>query len=173
MKIKRRYFENVRRSEADRIVLETFLQAFGGYQSFFVYNSFGSEADTHALISALLAMGKRVYLPRVEGQSLVAVPCGETKKGAFGVEEPIGQAYCGDVDVAVVPLLAVNERGYRIGYGGGFYDRYLKGARAVKVGLGYTFQIEEFAEDAWDERLDMFLCERGIYYFADSDQDKP
>ncbi len=51
--------------------------------------------------------------------------------------------------LGALPLLAVNERGYRIGYGKGFYDRFLKGRSTVKVGLGYAFQIENFTEDTW------------------------
>ncbi len=165
LKIKRKYFQNVRREAADNAILETFLAAFGRYDSFFIYNSFGFEAGTKQIISALLKSGKRVYLPRVEGGDIVAVPYGETGVGAFGIEEPQGQAFDGEIDVTVIPLLAVNERGYRIGYGGGYYDRYLKDRRTKKVGLGYFFQIEDFQEDGWDIPLDMFLCERGIYYY--------
>ena len=67
--------------------------------------------------------------------------------------------------MTVIPLLAVNGRGFRIGYGKGFYDRYLKDKRTKKVGLGYSFQIESFEEDKWDIPLDLFLCEKGIYYY--------
>ena len=164
-KIKRRYFQGVRREYADEVILNTFLAAYSGYDSFFIYNSFGSEADTSKIISALVNSGKKVYLPRVEGENMVAVPFGQTKKGAFGIEEPVGQAYTGEIAVTVIPLLAVNERGYRIGYGKGFYDRFLKNTKTLKVGLGYSFQIEEFNEDEWDEPLDEFITEKGIYKF--------
>ena len=67
----------------------------------------------------------------------------------------------------LIPLLAVNSRGYRLGYGGGYYDRFLKGAAAVKVGIAYDFQLtDEFEEDGWDEPLDLLITERGIYRFA-------
>ncbi len=89
----------------------------------------------------------------------------QTEKGAFGIDEPVGQAYLGDIDVTVIPLLAVNLKGYRIGYGKGFYDRFLKNRRTLKVGLGYSFQIEDFNEDVWDEPIDEFLTEKGIYRF--------
>lgn len=166
LKIKRRYFQNVQRSEADRVIAETFFAAFGNYDSFLIYNSFSTEADTSRIIAGLLADGKRVYLPRVEGENIVAVPYGATRKGAFGIEEPVGQAFFGDIEVTVAPLLAVNGRGYRIGYGKGFYDRYFKVAKTLKVGLGYAFQMENFTEDEWDEPLDKFVCEKGIYNFG-------
>lgn len=166
MKIKRRYLGEIVRLEADRAILEAILAALSDYDSFFVYNSFSTEARTDWIIEELLSMGKRVYLPRVDGNDIVAVPYGKTVRGSFGIDEPEGEAFGGVADVTVVPLLAVNERGFRIGYGGGYYDRYLKDKPTLKVGIGYGFQLEEFAEEAHDVPLDMFICERGIYYFG-------
>lgn len=166
LKIKRRYFQNIRREVADAEIFENFMNAFKKYGSFFIYNSFGSEADTKKIISALLKADKRVYLPRVEGDNIVAVPYGAMRVGAFGIEEPVGQAFAGDIEVTVIPLLAVNGRGYRIGYGGGYYDRYLKGRNTLKAGLGYAFQTEDFEEDGWDIPLDVFLCEKGVYRYG-------
>lgn len=167
LKIKRRYFGNYIREVADAVIYDNFFNAYSGFDSFFIYNSFGTEADTKKIISALLAEGKKVYLPRVEGGEMVAVPFGEMQTGAFGIEEPKGQAYNGEIEVTVIPLLAVNNRGYRVGYGKGFYDKYLKDKHTKKVGLGYFFQIEDFKEDTHDIPLDEFLCEKGIFYYAD------
>ena len=166
LKIKRKYFQGVRRQVADENILFNFISAYGGYQRFFIYNSFGDEATTSMIIDALIKAGKEVYLPRVEGDDIVPVPYGPTIKGAFGIGEPVGQAYNGEIDITVIPLLAVNESGYRIGYGKGFYDRFLKGRKTRKVGLGYSFQIENFIQDDWDEPLDEFLTEKGIYSFG-------
>lgn len=165
LKIKRKYFQGVRREQADIAIAEEFLNVFSVYQSFFIYNSFSTEASTKLIIDELLSLGKEIYLPRVEGADIVAAPYGKTRSGAFGIQEPTGQAYFGSIDVAVIPLLAVNLRGYRLGYGKGYYDRFLKGKNIRKVGLGYFFQIEDFKEEEFDERLDSFVCERGIYYF--------
>lgn len=166
LKIKRRYFSGVRREFANGCISDNFLAAYGEYESFLVYNSFGDEADTKALIKALLSLGRQVYLPRIEGENIVAVPYGKTRRGAFGIDEPEGQAYFGNIDVTVIPLLAVNERGFRAGYGKGFYDRYLKDRLTQRVGLGYFFQIDDFKEDERDERLNSFVCERGIFYYG-------
>ena len=110
-------------------------------------------------------------MPRVEGENIVPVRfCGgdTLEGGAFGIHEPRGQAFDGLIDVTVVPLLAVNGAGYRVGYGGGYYDRYLRRTETKRVGLGYRFQLEEFENDCWDEPLDMFVCEKGIFYFGNS-----
>ncbi|MCD8371996.1 MAG: 5-formyltetrahydrofolate cyclo-ligase, partial [Clostridia bacterium] len=153
--------------DADRANLECFAAAYVSFDRFLVYNSFGTEADPKGLIDWLISSDKQVYLPRVEGKDIVPAPYGETKKGAFGVDEPTGPAYAGKIDVAVIPLLAVDFNGCRLGYGGGYYDRYLSKSDALRVGLGYGVQLcERLPEDEGDEPLDVFLCERGIYSFG-------
>lgn len=170
LKIKRAYFRGVQREYADYAVSENFMAAYGGYGSFFIYNSFSTEANTKPIIERLKESGKRVYLPKVVGENIVPVELSDKLQvGAFGIYEPAGQPYNADIEVTVAPLLAVNERGYRIGYGKGFYDRYLKNAKTLKVGLGYGFQLEEFDCDEWDEPLDEYVCERGIYRFGKSE----
>lgn len=171
-KIKRKYFQNSRREVADCAICENLLALFGDRNTFFIYCSFGSEADTKNIIARLISLGKRVLLPRVEGEDMVPVEyrAGDNLvKNSLGVQEPEGQAYAGEIDVVIVPLLAVNARGYRLGYGGGYYDRFLKNSSAVKAGIGYDFQLtDEFKEDAWDEPLDILITEKGVYRFANS-----
>lgn len=172
-KVKRKYFQYARREVADGAIADCFFAAFGNAEKFFIYYSFGSEADTHAVIDGLLSRGKEVYLPRVEGENMVAVRFNGDKNSmiinSFGIAEPQGEKYIGGFDVIAAPLLAVNSRGYRLGYGGGYYDRFLKGRAETSVGLGYYFQLtDEFAEEAQDVPLDKFICERGIYDFVKS-----
>ncbi len=170
-KVKRKYFQHSRREVADGAIRDNFLAQFSDKNNFFIYYSFGAEADTKILIASLISLGKRVFLPRVEGEDMVAVEyrAGEPlKKSALGTREPQGQA-CdeGLIEVVAAPLLAVNSRGYRLGYGGGYYDRFFKKTTAIKAGIGYDFQLtDEFAEDEWDEPLDIFISEKGIYRFG-------
>ena len=72
LKIKRRYFYGVRREVADGCIKDNFLAAFSSCDSFFIYNSFSTEADTSAIINALVSAGKKVFLPRTEGENIVA-----------------------------------------------------------------------------------------------------
>lgn len=173
-KIKRSYFMHAAREVADGAIFDAVLAAFGGYDSFFIYHSFGAEADTRAIIDKLLEMGKRVYLPRVEGECMVPVRYfgkeDELVKNGYGISEPAGSASEDEkIDVCITPLLAVNKRGFRLGYGGGYYDKYFAAhANILKVGIGYFLQIaDDFVEDALDERLDKFVCERGIIDFGE------
>ena len=169
-RIKRKYFQYARREVADAHIAQNFLSLFAGLNSFFIYNSFGSEADTHGIISALLSLGKSVFLPRVEGDVMVAARYLEGDrlvKSAPGIYEPASPACAGPFDVAAVPLLAVNSRGFRLGYGGGYYDKFLKDMPCIKAGIGYDFQLDDaFQEDAWDVPLDVLITEKGVYRFG-------
>lgn len=170
-KIKRKYFQNSARAVADGAIKDIVELAFADRESFFIYYSYGTEADTHAMISGLLSAGKKVFLPRVEGDIIVPVPYTaktELIKNSLGISEPVGQAYEGKIDVCISPLLAVNSNGYRLGYGGGFYDRYFAAhPDLLKAGLGYSLQLcEDIFEEEHDVPLDIFICERGIITFG-------
>jgi 5-formyltetrahydrofolate cyclo-ligase len=74
-------------------------------------------------------------------------------------------------EVLIVPMLAFDARGYRLGYGGGFYDRTLEGLRArgpvVAVGFAFAAQeVDEVPTDAFDQRLDVVVTEKGVTVFA-------
>lgn len=159
-----------RTPEAEKALLENFLSLAenAGGKTYFIYRSFGSEADTMPLINAVLQLGGIVTSPRVEGTDMVAVKYesgAPIKKNGYGIEEPLGQAYGGEIDVVVLPLLAADEKGNRLGYGGGYYDRFLKGRRCLKIGYAFDFQIFKepfpFAEDH-DVRLDILVTDRRI-----------
>lgn len=171
-KIKRKYFQHSAREVADGAIADAILQSFADRNSFFVYYSYGSEADTHGLIGRLLSAGKSVYLPRVEENDMAPVRYfgkeEELIKSSFGISEPTGQAYGGEIEVCITPLLAVNQRGFRLGYGGGYYDRFFAANdKIIKVGIGYGLQYtDEFFEEENDVPLDFFVSERGIITFG-------
>ena len=140
------------------------LESVEAGKSFFVYRSFASEADTSHLIAALLAAGKKVYLPRVEGEEMVAVSyTGDEpmEVNAFGIEEPTGKPYEGEIDVTVLPLLACDNAGRRLGYGGGFYDRFLAEKKTYKLGYCFDYQIvSDLPAQAHDVRLDAVVTDK-------------
>jgi 5-formyltetrahydrofolate cyclo-ligase len=85
--------------------------------------------------------------------------------GEFGALIPAEGAWI-DPDVLIVPLLAFDRRGFRLGYGGGFYDRTLEGLRArrPRLAVGFAFAAQEVAEvptEPTDQRLDAILTEAG------------
>lgn len=162
------------RSEADEFIYENFvtLGFIEKNESFFVYNSVNSEADTKKLIKTLLTKGKAVYLPRVVGKEMEAVPySGKFVKSPFGIEEPMGDAYRGKIDVAVIPGFAFNLHGDRIGYGGGYYDRFLSDRKIVKIGYCYDFQIvQSIPVERHDVPVDYLVTDKRCRKFL-SDRD--
>lgn len=131
------------------------------------YVSMGSEVDTHAFISLMLSQGKSVSVPVVRGKvldvsyisSMDDLECGsyeilEPKRSAFRKCEP------SDIDVIIVPALAFDGAGHRIGYGAGFYDRFLPLANAVKIGICYSFCVtDDIIPEGHDVSVDYIITD--------------
>ncbi len=109
-----------------------------------VFSSFGSEVETGPILRRLASRRVRVLLPRVVEHEMHAVPYApgdRVTRAPFGAEEPsYGEpADPGEIDVVVVPGLAFDLRGHRVGYGGGFYDRFLNRTRQDVLTVGVCF----------------------------------
>lgn len=137
------------------------------------YHAKGDEVDVLPALSALVAAGHSTALPVVTGRAWPLVfrlwrPGHPLVPGAFRIMEPMGDAPLIQPDIVLVPLLAYDQAGYRLGYGGGFYDRTLEVLRAeaptVAVGIGYAGQgVDKLPIDAYDQRLDWIVTEQGAW----------
>lgn len=109
-----------------------------------LYNSLPDELPTKPTITKWDET-KQIFLPRVNGDSLDILPFNknEIKRGAFNIEEPTGNNICNvdDIDLIIVPAIAFDHLGNRVGRGKGYYDRLLANAHALKIGVGYDFQL--------------------------------
>jgi 5-formyltetrahydrofolate cyclo-ligase len=161
--------DRARRSEAvARNVLA--LPAVADATTVMAFSSFGSEVDTRPLIEGLAHRQVRLVLPRVEGRSMVAVvyrPGDPVREASFGAFEPAGGEVVGPetIDVVVSPGLAFDRRGYRLGYGGGFYDRFLRRLRqdAVTIGVAFSVQlVDEVPHGRGDHPVDVVVTEEGV-----------
>lgn len=134
------------------------------------FASIRNEVRTAALLAELHARGKRVVLPRVDGEALVlhlVEADAVLVEGAFSVPEPSATAPVvspGDIDVAFCPALCVDARGYRIGYGRGYYDRLLDELTgATTCALAYDFQlVAEVPELSFDRPVDVVVTDTRI-----------
>ncbi len=150
-------------------VLEDFVKTGGAgtRRKVFIYLSFSSEAPTDKLIETLLEKGFSIYCPRIEEGKMQAAAYGEDfTLSAWGIREPLGELLQGEADFIITPLLAADERGNRLGYGKGYYDRYFaEHPKGVRIGYGYDFQIlrEVPCEDA-DERLDVLVTDKRVCF---------
>ena len=110
------------------------------------FSSFGSEVPTGPLIELLTERGVVVALPRIEGNDLVPVPFrpgDPVRSTSFGAHEPAdGDGLDpGSLDVVAVPGVAFDRFGHRVGYGGGYYDRFLRGLPAFRAGIAFGLQV--------------------------------
>ncbi|MGI8615920.1 MAG: 5-formyltetrahydrofolate cyclo-ligase [Actinomycetota bacterium] len=113
-----------------------------------LFSHFGSEVPTHSLIRRLHERGVGVALPRIEGAHLVPVsyaPGDPTSTTSFGAQEPVDGTPLdpASIDVVAVPGVAFDRGGRRVGYGGGYYDRFLRDLPAFTVALAFGLQVVE------------------------------
>lgn len=142
------------------------------------YRPLGSEADPQALARVLAARGHAILLPCQVANDIPLVfrqwrEGDVLRPGRHGTSEPSTEALPLVPDVVLVPLLAFDAAGFRLGQGGGHYDRTLAAlrvrGRVIAVGIAYAGQeTGPLPREAHDQPLDMVLTERGIRHFSQS-----
>jgi len=171
-------------------------------KTIFVYISVGREVDTFSIIRRAFADGKTVSVPRTgKDRRMEAVPVGEEEfftraftkwPRAFGIPEPpeglpeapesfseppegLPEADVSCPDLVIAPSLALDRLGYRLGYGGGFFDCYISAARAQKnrpltaaVQRSIFVQDEPLPRESYDMAVDLIITENGIVIPASS-----
>jgi 5-formyltetrahydrofolate cyclo-ligase len=139
-----------------------------------VFWSFGSEPDTAALLEALHARRIRVALPRLvdsEMEPHAYAPGDTVSETSFGAREPSeGESLDPSaIDVVVTPAVAFDRMGRRVGYGGGYYDRFFPRTRpdTFRVGVGFDVQLIDDALPSghFDRELDGVVTESGVVRF--------
>jgi 5-formyltetrahydrofolate cyclo-ligase len=135
------------------------------------FSAIRDEIDPAALLARLAGEGHRLGLPVLQGKGQPLLfrqwsPGDETASATWGIAEPLPDRPVLEPDVVLVPLLAFDAEGYRLGYGGGFYDRTLARLRALKpvvaVGIGYDeLRIDAVPHLDYDQRLDWVLTPSG------------
>ncbi len=141
--------------------LETYL-LFKNAKTVMLYWSLADEVHTHKLIKELLNT-KRLLLPAIVDDEIIPVEMTEIdqlQEGKFHILEPKNNAFIGKIDIIVVPGVAFDKNGNRLGRGRGFYDRFLCKNRTHTVGLCFDFQlIEKVPIEANDIFVDKIISE--------------
>ena len=140
-----------------------------------LYLDFNNEVSTYSLIKKLLNLGKIVSSPITLKEERKLIPSQITdlkngiQYGAYNIREPKPECSPAinikDLDVIIVPAVAYDKNCYRLGYGGGFYDRFLENLRkdAVTIGIAFDLQIfDEVPKEAHDAQLDYIVTESRI-----------
>lgn len=138
---------------------------FTDSKTVFCYVSVGSEVETHSFIKEILSE-KRVVVPRCTDShgNMIAVEIksfNELKEGFFGILEPVSAVEFPKerIDFAIVPGIAFDKNGYRLGYGKGYYDRFLYGISPFKLGVcKKELLAESLPHDEYDVKMDMVIA---------------
>lgn len=152
-----------------------FLPEYQKAQNILVYMSFDNEVDTRAIITNAWQQKKRVLVPicHTSDKSMqISELCNfsELAPGTWGIPEPkkdcLRLAEPAVVDAAIIPGVAFDKRGYRLGHGGGYYDRFLTklAPGCPKIALAYEFMIREYLpNEIHDVPMDYIVTEKEVY----------
>ena len=153
------------------------MPCFQKAENLLLYAAFGGEVDLAGLAEQAVRLGKTVAYP-VCGENFTltaAVPGPDGwEVGTYGIRTPILSRSAvlppDKLDLVLVPCTAFDAVCHRVGMGKGYYDRYLpRCTRAVKLGVAFEAQrVDAAAVDAYDEKLDGFVTEGGLYFGFDT-----
>jgi len=164
---------DVRVKSADIWERLSVLGEFATASQLLVYVSKEVEVDTRGLIQQLLAMGRQVCVPWFDGakEQYVASELSDfaldVAARKFGILEPKPEAVrpvaCDQIDVALVPGLAFDETGNRLGRGMGYFDRLLRDVRGIRIALAYDFQLlSKVPTEVHDTSVDFIVTEKRV-----------
>ena len=153
--------ERIRKSE---IINKKVVELIKDKKLIMSYNSHGNEVDTDYINSYFKDLAFPVSY---ENGKMEAYVSKSFIIGKFGIKEPYkgNKINPNDLEVIMVPLVGFDEKKNRLGHGWGYYDRFLKESKALKIGLAFEIQkIDEILIDDYDISLDMIVTEKKIYY---------
>ena len=141
------------------------------YQSIAIYYPFDNEASPLEIMNYLHSKNKEVLLPVIENDSKILSFAkydlqSELLKNHFGIFEPKDKEFVDieEIDIVLIPCVAFNDKLFRLGMGGGFYDRtFSKKSSTVLIGMAYSFQYEnESFQEKHDIKMDYVMTQKGV-----------
>jgi len=160
-----------------RIIRSSWIQE---HSNIGIYYAINGEADTLKLIEFLWSNNQNAFLPVMNHNGLLFgnfAPNSDLNENTYGIPEPEltkeNQVSAHELDMVFVPLVAFDQNGYRLGMGGGYYDRTFEKKLKDKnlttpllIGLAYEFQKQDkLVHQTWDVPLDMVVTEANTYKF--------
>lgn len=138
------------------------------YNVFLVYFNIKSEVKTYSLIEKLISLNKKVYIPKIINSEMIFLrinSLADLVPGKYNIPEPkIGKKYNSEKALVIVPGVVFSKKKYRIGYGKGYYDKFIsKNRQNFYLGICFENQIiDKFDFDEFDEQLDRVITEENI-----------
>jgi len=140
------------------------ISSFTNSQNIACYFPIGSEVDTHVIMLDILKHDKNLLLPRIVNNNLgfyIVPNLEKLERGSFEIMEPKDSCKKAEkIDCVLIPTVGVSKSGIRLGYGKGYYDRFLSLIDAVKISLTYSKQIvKSIPNDSHDVKMDWIVTE--------------
>ena len=140
----------------------------------YLSNKINNEAETGEIINLLFKKHKRVFVPKIQGSNLINIEIDNSTKYSLnylGIKEPISsnQKDTNLLEVIFVPLLVFDKLGHRVGYGGGYYDKFLGNIKddILKIGLSLFEPIDKIQDiEKHDISLDYTITPKRVYDFT-------
>ena len=133
----------------------------------YLSNDSKKEVSTNEIVSLLIETNKKVIVPKICNDQLIHFEIDLATEfiiNELGIREPITKIEFDKslIEIIIVPLLVFDRKGHRVGYGGGYYDRYLERVKKIKsimtIGLAYSFQkIQKIPVNKYDIKLDFIV----------------
>lgn len=178
LRLRGKFFSSGQADEASKKIIETLKKhpSYQTAQSIMCFVSFGTEVHTHEFLKEALAEGKRVFVPYIKSKAEGMNACeikdfSELELGYFNIltpKEEFRRITSEEPDLVIVPAVAYDLQGYRVGYGGGFYDRYLGQLRdsTSRIGIGFSEQVvDKVPVESFDQPIDILITPEKIYTF--------
>lgn len=177
LKERRRALPPGTRAEYDRLICENICGSpfFRGADALLLYRAFGSEADLSAAADKAHALGIICAYPRTDRETHTirffdVCDSAELLRGAYGIEEPpacAAERIPTRRTLLIAPALAAGRDGYRLGYGGGYYDRYLSSFPGISFCAVYDgFVFPQLPHGEYDMKTGFLVSQSGIYEAA-------
>ena len=173
----RRYFINNRTKISpddkkiwDKKIKENFLESdfYKNAKSIFIYYSTDYEIDTKKIIKEAFLDKKEVYIPKIIGKHqmipVLLKSFDDLVDGKYKIKTSKLENTKENIDLTIVPGLSFDQNKYRLGYGGGFYDSYIKNHKSFYVGLFYQINKSyKLNFNDFDQKLDLIITDKNMY----------
>ncbi len=163
------------RTEKSKLAQKNFLETalYKNAKTIMLYMPIGNETDTKDIVMSAFKDKKSLAFPVTSQNNFEIIPyCADENteflKGGFSVPEPTRTSPIlkDEIDLVLVPGIAFDTSGGRVGFGKGCYDRFLKGFNGIKVGFSFDSQVcEDVCSDKYDIKMDYLVTDKGIYHF--------
>ncbi|MGF6906694.1 5-formyltetrahydrofolate cyclo-ligase [Fusobacterium sp. PH5-44] len=147
--------------------LINFLKNFSNFNTIMSYVSFRNEVKTNKINDYLINTGATLVLPKISNDTLFPIETNNLDDfviSKFGIKEPIGKIFDKKIDIIIVPGIVFDKNGNRIGFGKGYYDKFLQKHNGYKIAISFDLQVvDSIPSEIFDEKVDLIITEKKIY----------